>query len=71
MNTSKKQTQSAFGNASPSKFPDFEQAHGSVPYCLTNDYLFRAVLQQSNPALKGLICAVPLTSFHTGRITVT
>ena len=58
MNTSKKQTQSAFGNASPSKFPDFEQAHGSVPYCLTNDYLFRAVLQQSNPALKGLICSL-------------
>ena len=71
MNTSEKRTQSASGNASPAKIPDFEHAHGPVPYCLTNDYLFRAVLQQSNPALKGLICADPLTSFPTGRITLT
>ena len=71
MNTSEKQTQSASGNTSPAKIPDFEHAHGPVPYCMTNDYLFRAVLQQSNPALKGLICADPLTSFPTGRITLT
>ena len=58
MNTSEKQTQSASGNTSPAKIPDFEHAHGPVPYCMTNDYLFRAVLQQSNPALKGLICSL-------------
>lgn len=54
MNTSKKQTPTVFDNSFPVKFPDFEHAYGPVPYCLTNDYLFRAVLQQSNPALKGL-----------------
>ena len=54
MNTSEKHTDSTFDSNFPAKFPDFEHAHGPVPYCLTNDYLFRAVLQQSNPALKGL-----------------
>ena len=58
MNTSKKQTPTVFDNSFPVKFPDFEHAYGPVPYCLTNDYLFRAVLQQSNPALKGLICSL-------------
>ena len=71
MNTSEKQTLSTSGNSSPAKIPDFEHAHGPVPYCLTNDYLFRAVLQQSNPALKGLICAVPLTSFPTWTTILT
>ncbi len=37
---------------------DFLNASGPVPYCMTNDYLFRAVLQSSNKALKGLICAL-------------
>ena len=71
MNTSEKQTPTIFDNAFPTDVSDFRHARGPVPYCLTNDYLFRAVLHQNNPALKGLICAVPLTSFHTGRITVT
>ena len=71
MNTSEKQTHSPSGNAFTEKIPGFEQACGPVPYCLTNDYLFRAALQQNNPALKGLICVVALTGFHTGRITVT
>ena len=58
MNTSEKQTHSPSGNAFTEKIPGFEQACGPVPYCLTNDYLFRAVLQQSNQALKGLICSL-------------
>lgn len=33
-------------------------ATGPLPYTLTNDYLFRALLQQNNKVLKGLICAV-------------
>ncbi len=37
---------------------DFLNASGPVPYCMINDYLFRAVLQSSNKALKGLICAL-------------
>lgn len=37
---------------------DFLIASGPVPYCMINDYLFRAVLQSNNKALKGLICAL-------------
>lgn len=36
----------------------FRDLHGPVPYSLSNDYLFRAVLQQSNKALRGLICSL-------------
>ena len=35
-----------------------KEATGKVDYTLTNDYLFRAVLQQSNNTLKGLICSL-------------
>ena len=58
MNNSKTQNHSVSGNTFPMDSFDFRYAHGPVPYCLTNDYLFRAVLQQSNPALKGLICSL-------------
>ena len=37
---------------------EFFNASGQVPYCMINDYLFRAVLQSSNKALRGLICAL-------------
>lgn len=37
---------------------EFLEAGGQVPYPMTNDYLFRAVLQKNNKALRGLICAV-------------
>lgn len=37
---------------------EFLSASGPVPYRMINDYLFRAVLQSSNKALKGLICAL-------------
>lgn len=33
-------------------------AAGPVPIRMTNDYLFRALLQRSNPTLKGLICSL-------------
>ena len=39
------------------KVVSLQDAVGKMPYTLTNDYLFRATLQQSNKALKGLICA--------------
>ena len=35
-----------------------QKATGKLTYRLTNDYLFRAVLQNSNTALKGLLCAL-------------
>ena len=36
----------------------FEKASGSIDYGLTNDYMFRAVLQHNNRVLKGLICSL-------------
>ena len=35
-----------------------QNATGKMPYSLTNDYFFRATLQRSKGALKGLICAI-------------
>lgn len=35
-----------------------QNATGKLTFQLTNDYLFRATLQHSNEALKGLICAL-------------
>ena len=35
-----------------------DQAHGSLKYKLTNDYLFRAVFQKNTYVLKGLICSL-------------
>lgn len=34
----------------------YRQATGKMPYSLTNDYLFRALLQRNNRVLKHLIC---------------
>lgn len=36
----------------------FAEATGPVSYTLTNDYLFRAVFQSNQKALKGLLCAL-------------
>ncbi len=39
--------------------PNFlEDATGPVTIRLTNDYLFRALLQRNNKALKGLVCSL-------------
>ncbi len=38
-------------------------AAGPLPYKLTNDYLFRALLQENNKALKGIICFLTIRSF--------
>ena len=38
--------------------PSYLQATGKIPYSLTNDYLFRALLQKNNRVLKHLICAL-------------
>ncbi|MCM1426694.1 MAG: Rpn family recombination-promoting nuclease/putative transposase, partial [Eubacterium sp.] len=35
-----------------------KNAHGSLPYSMTNDYMFRAVFQTNNKALRGLICSL-------------
>ncbi len=36
----------------------FENACGEIPFNMTNDYMFRAVLQENNRALRGLICSL-------------
>lgn len=36
----------------------FKNAHGKIPYNMTNDYMFRAVLQSNNKVLRGLICSL-------------
>lgn len=36
----------------------FQNAHGTIPYGMTNDYMFRAVLQSNNKVLRGLICSL-------------
>ncbi|MBR6638135.1 MAG: Rpn family recombination-promoting nuclease/putative transposase [Lachnospiraceae bacterium] len=41
-----------------SKAYTFTEATGPVPYTLTNDYLFRAVFQSNQKALRGLLCAL-------------
>ena len=37
------------------KFKSLEEATGKIPYGLTNDYMFRAVLQKNEKVLRGLI----------------
>lgn len=39
-------------------FQRLEDAHGTIPYGMTNDYMFRAVLQINNKVLRGLICSL-------------
>ncbi len=34
------------------------EASGTIPYNMTNDYMFRAVLQSNNKVLRGLICSL-------------
>ena len=36
----------------------FKAATGSIPFNMTNDYMFRAVFQSSPEALKGLLCSL-------------
>ena len=36
----------------------FEEATGTIPYNMTNDYMFRVVLQKNKFVLKGLVGAL-------------
>ena len=42
----------------PLKCSKLHDAYGKIPYSMTNDYMFRAVLQSSNKVLRGLICSL-------------
>ena len=48
------QSKKSFSNLNSS----FQNAHGPISYGMTNDYMFRAVLQTNNKALRGLICSL-------------
>ena len=39
-------------------FQRLEDAYGAIPYGMTNDYMFRAVLQSNSKVLRGLICSL-------------
>lgn len=39
-------------------FPSVKDMNGSVRFNMTNDYMFRAVLQTNNKVLRGLICSL-------------
>lgn len=48
-------------NSSPIKDIEtgsLEDAHGMIPVRMTNDYLFRALMQKNNNVLKSLICSL-------------
>lgn len=36
----------------------FQNTYGKIYYSMTNDYMFRAVLQSNNRVLRGLICSL-------------
>ena len=41
-----------------SKADTFQEATGKIDYTLTNDYIFRAVLERNENVLRGLICSL-------------
>lgn len=43
---------------SENKHASLQDAYGEIPYGMTNDYMFRAVLQSNNKVLRGLICSL-------------
>ena len=46
---------------------NYKNATGNIPFNMTNDYMFRALLQSSKGTLKGIVCAVPLTTWAEDR----
>ncbi len=59
MKQNEKKYRTQFSPAASSS-PDipFWNVNGEIPYNMTNDYMFRAVLQSDNKALRGLICSL-------------
>ena len=43
---------------SENKHASLQNAYGEIPYGMTNDYMFRAVLQSNNKVLRGLVCSL-------------
>ncbi len=64
-------------NSNPMIFSSLQEATGALPYNMTNDYMFRAVLQSNNKVLCGLIRAllhlpknIPVTAEITNPIVL-
>ncbi len=51
-------SQNVVSSKSSNSDSEFLNAQGAIPYGMTNDYMFRAVLQTNNKALQGLICSL-------------
>ena len=50
---------------------DLSQFDGELPFHLTNDYFFRAVMQENNHVLKALVCALlHLTESNVHEVTI-
>lgn len=47
-----------FTPETPEQTPQYIQATGKLPYPLTNDYLFKALLQKNETVLKHLTCSL-------------
>lgn len=59
MNNSNTSTLSQSQSSQNISLPKYvAEATGSLPYTLTNDYLFRALFQENTHVLKGLICSL-------------
>ena len=53
-------------------FKSLKEAHGKIPYNMTNDYMFRAVLQKNNKVLRDLIGSLlHLTEEEMVSVTIT
>ena len=58
--------------AIPMTASSLQEAHGTIPYGMTNDYMFRAVLQANNKVLRGLVCSLlhlPESAIKSVQIT--
>lgn len=59
MKQNEKNDQTRFSPAAASSLDiAFQNVSGKIPYNMTNDYMFRAVLQSNNKVLRALICSL-------------
>lgn len=58
MNQNEKNLQTQCSAAVSSFDEAFQNASGEIPYNMTNDYMFRAVLQSNHNVLRRLICSL-------------
>ena len=52
-------------------FPSVQNASGPLRFNMTNDYMFRAVLQSNNKVLRGLICSLQHCQVMSSEMLIT